>query len=81
MNTIRVKSLPLLRRRVESGLSLRALGEKANINPATVRKIERGIVSPNPSTARAICDALGMKFEDCLKFERGNNYGKTSRKY
>jgi DNA-binding XRE family transcriptional regulator len=58
------KSAEIRKARIQSGYSLRALGEKAGINYATIANVERKKESPYPSTAKAICDALGKSFED-----------------
>lgn len=60
--TIKVRVENLQEARVKNGLSLRALSKAAGLSPATVFKIEKDGVPPNPSTAKKICDALGVEF-------------------
>ena len=49
--------------RMKKGFSIRSLAKNAGLNSATVWKVERGAVNPNPATARALCSALEVEFD------------------
>lgn len=53
--------------RIQHGLSIRGLADKAGVNPTTIHKLEKGLSSPHPNTAYKICDALGVKFDDLFE--------------
>lgn len=55
--------LALLRCRLDSGLSPRALGFISGINPETFRNIERGKHSPKLVTVALTCHYLGHRAE------------------
>jgi DNA-binding XRE family transcriptional regulator len=46
--------------RREQGLTLDAVGVLSGRDPATISRIERGIVRPNPSTVVRVARALGI---------------------
>lgn len=50
--------------RMKRGLSLRELGRQAGITAASLSAIERGISKPRPQTAKRLCDALEMEFDE-----------------
>jgi DNA-binding XRE family transcriptional regulator len=56
---------PLEQRRLALGYSRERLGAAAGgISSATVRRIERALVSPHPTTRRALARALSCEVED-----------------
>ena len=58
------------RRRLEAGLTLEELGERAQVSPRTVGNLERGAIrGPHPTTLRAIADALALNGEDRRNIE------------
>lgn len=64
----RVDGSALKRRRLEAGFSRERLGAAAGgIASATVVRVERGEVSPHPSTVAALAAALGCVPEDLLE--------------
>jgi len=65
--TIKVKMENLQATRIKNGLSLRALSKVAGLSSATIFKIEKDGTPPNPSTAKKICDALGVEFGDLFE--------------
>jgi Predicted transcriptional regulators len=67
MNNITVKGNKIKRKRITKGLSIRGLAEIARLNPATIQKIETQSVSPNPATAKKICDALEVEFNEIFE--------------
>jgi len=50
----------LRQHRREQGLTLDAVGVLSGRDPATISRIERGIVRPNPSTIARVARALGI---------------------
>lgn len=50
--------------RVENHMTQKELGEKAGIDPSTIRKYESGRLNPKIGTLRKIADALGCKVTD-----------------
>jgi transcriptional regulator with XRE-family HTH domain len=46
--------------RARKRLSLEAVGYLANLDPATVSRVERGLVEPTPRTVVALARALGV---------------------
>ncbi|WP_160676743.1 helix-turn-helix transcriptional regulator [Clostridium sp. C8-1-8] len=50
--------------RITKGLSIRKLAEIAELNPVTIQKIESQSSRPNPSTAKKICNALEVDFDE-----------------
>lgn len=55
--------------RVKNGMSARSLAIKASLNAATVAGIEKTGRSVAPSTAKAICDVLGVPFDALFTME------------
>lgn len=53
----------LKRLREELGLSLRQLGEKADVSPSTIQKIENNQISPTLGTILKIAKALGKDIQ------------------
>lgn len=68
--TIRVKIEELQTARIKKGMSLRLLSKAAGLSSATVFKIENGEYAPLPSTAKKICDALEIRFDDIFEIVR-----------
>ena len=46
--------------RARKRLSLEAVGYLANLDPATVSRVERGLVEPSPRTVVSLARALGV---------------------
>jgi transcriptional regulator with XRE-family HTH domain len=46
--------------RARKRLSLEAVGYLASLDPATVSRVERGLVEPSPRTVVALARALGV---------------------
>jgi transcriptional regulator with XRE-family HTH domain len=62
---IRRSADDLLRRRLALGYSRERLGAAAGgISSATVKRVERGLVSPHPATLTALAQALGCEVSD-----------------
>lgn len=67
---IKAKSEDFSRIRVVSGLSLRKMSEKAGISVSAISKIERGVIQAvRPDTAKKICAALDMAFDELFTIE------------
>lgn len=62
--TLGVKVESLKRARIINGMSIRALAKTANLSTATVFKTENQATVPSPATAKKICNALGLEFDD-----------------
>lgn len=65
--TICPKIISLKSSRMKKGLSVRQLAKAADVNPVTISKIENGISKPTPSTAKKICDAIGVSFDELFE--------------
>ncbi len=52
--------MSLLEHRKERRLSLDAVGVMAGVDPATVNRIERGLVTPRPDTIVKLARGLGI---------------------
>lgn len=62
--------------RMKQGLTLRQLGAMADLSASSIAAIEKGVSLPRPGTAKRLCDALGVAFEDLFSIEsdeRGDN--------
>lgn len=70
---IRPKTKDLRMVRIRQGLSARGLALKAGLNPATVSGIEKTGHPVAPATAKAICDALEVAFEDLFVVKEGSS--------
>ena len=54
----------LHRRRKEAGLSLVQLADMSDLTPATISRIENGLLVPNDATRALIAFALGARVEE-----------------
>lgn len=54
----------LMETRIELGLSVRELAEKAGVSEFAIRNFESGKGKPRKSTMELICSALGIEYED-----------------
>ena len=54
-------------RRVESGMSLRALARRLDVSPSLVSQIETGKIQPSVRTLYAIVSELGLSLDETLK--------------
>src|SRR5215212_2258108 len=57
----------LKRLREERGLSQVKLAARADLNPATVNQIERGMRNASPGTLHKLADALGVSLHELLE--------------
>jgi transcriptional regulator with XRE-family HTH domain len=60
--------------RLASGLSMRAVAEKAEVTASFVSQLERGLVQPSIQTLRRICDVLGTSLVDALSPRQSSTY-------
>ena len=60
---------PLMRIRLEQGLSRRALALRAGCSPATIYGAEKGHRVPIPQTARKLSEALDVRLIDVAEFK------------
>lgn len=67
MHTIIAKDDLIKRLRITNGYSIRGFGIKTGLNPVTIQNLEGQKTSPTPSTAKKICNALGVKFDDLFE--------------
>lgn len=67
MHTIMSKHGIMERERVKKGFSIRRLAVISELNPVTIQKVESQKSSPNPGTAKKICQALGLEFDDIFE--------------
>lgn len=62
--------------RIQKGMSMRALAEKAGLSVSAVSKIERGAVqSIRPLSAQKICSALEVPFDSLFAIVGATNGG------
>lgn len=52
---------------IKEGFSKRAFAQKSGIPCSTLIQISNGKQSPRAGTAKKICDALGVNFDDLFK--------------
>jgi DNA-binding XRE family transcriptional regulator len=50
--------------RIKAGLSQTELSKRANVSKTLICQIETGDRNPSPGTARKLCEALSVDFED-----------------
>ena len=55
--------------RIKKGFSRYALSSKAGLSKMAVQRIEMGAVNPTPKSAKKICDALNVSFEEIFTIE------------
>lgn len=67
MKIISVKDKELLEVRLAKCLTQRALADKAGITQTTVFSLENKKTTPTPTTAKKICEALGVKFDEVFE--------------
>jgi len=58
-------------KRIKAGYSMRSLAAKARIHYATISNLERPGHNVSPSTAKALCDALDVPFDEIFTIIRG----------
>lgn len=57
------------------GFSKRAFARKCGLSEATFIQISNGKQSPRPDTAKKICDALELKFDDIFVIKENGKSG------
>jgi DNA-binding XRE family transcriptional regulator len=57
--------------RIRAGLSQNSLSKQAKVSKTLICQIEGGNRNPSAKTARKICDALGVEFEEIFFIESG----------
>jgi transcriptional regulator with XRE-family HTH domain len=67
----------LKRLREKRGLSQVKLAARADLNPATVNQIERGMREASPGTLRKLADALEVSLYELMEEEAPKAYGPT----
>ncbi len=55
--------------RIKRGYSRYALSVEAGLSKMAVQRIEKGLVNPTPKSAKKICDALNISFEEIFTIE------------
>ena len=68
---IKTRELKLLM--IKRGFSGAGLAQAAKLTQAHIVNILRGRVSPRPSTAKKLCDALGCEFDDIFEIKAENS--------
>ncbi len=63
------KPLEIARLRIESGYSIRKLGEESGVNPSTIFKMECCNQRVRPRTAKAVSDALKVSVYDLFTMQ------------
>ena len=76
---IQVKTNELIEARIRSGFSQRGLSRKTGISHVTISQIENGDRRPSPATAKKICEALNVSFNDIF-FTQGVHKSKRSER-
>lgn len=62
--------------RIKQGYSIRAISLKAGLNYATVAYLEKMPRSVAPRTAKLLCDALGISFDEAFSIASNANEGR-----
>lgn len=62
----RVKMMKLKLKRVEKGMTMKALGEKVNVKPGTIYLWESGYRHPKKNNLQKLADSLGCSVEDLI---------------
>lgn len=74
MRKITVISDKLAVTRIEKGYTLRSLAKVSDVDHSTINKLENHIQkTTTPTTAKKLCDALGVRFEDIFNVEYHQN--------
>ena len=55
--------------RVKKGYSRYSLSIKAGLSKLAVSRIEKGEVTPTPKSAKKICDALNVEFDEIFSIQ------------
>jgi transcriptional regulator with XRE-family HTH domain len=61
--TVDTKTNRIRIERMRRGLTLEELGEKVGITKSSMSALENGKSAPRPSTAKKLCDVLGLEYE------------------
>ncbi len=73
----------LITYRIRLGLTLREMSNKTGLSPATLHRLERGIVKPTPRSRVRLQDAFDLSPEQVdglLNRSRVKHYQKSSRR-
>lgn len=62
--TIKVNINAFVQARIKMGYSQRELAKRANLSSALISQIENNERNPSPGSAKKICDALSVNFEE-----------------
>jgi transcriptional regulator with XRE-family HTH domain len=65
-NELALLGRAIARRRIEKGLTYVEVGQRADLHPSHISRIERGFVNPRLSTLQDIADALKLTLGDLL---------------
>ncbi len=63
--TLKDNNLQILR--IKNGLSCFGLSKLAGLSKLSVERIEQKLVNPRPQTAKKICQALQVDFDEIFK--------------
>lgn len=61
---IKIKSNEFKSLRIKKGFSQRGLGRAANLSSGLINQIENSERNPSPESAKKICDALNVEFDE-----------------
>lgn len=61
---IKIKENEFKAIRIKKGFSQRGLGRATNLSGALINQIENKERNPSPDSAKKICDALGVEFDE-----------------
>lgn len=64
MKIIEVKKKPFQEARLKKGLTQRALANKAGVTQSTIFSLENKKTNPTPTTAKKVCEALDVGFDE-----------------
>lgn len=64
-----VKNDILTKKRIINGLTVNGLAQKANLSFTAINRAENGL-SISPKTAKEICVALNLDFEDVFEIQK-----------
>ena len=75
---IKVKVKEFVEARIKNGFSQRGLARKTGMSAVTISQIENGDRRPSPATAKKICEALNVSFNDIF-FTQGVHKSKQRK--
>lgn len=67
---IQIKLNQFIETRIKAGFTQRALARATGLTSGYMSQLERGDRHPSPQTAKKICQALDVEFEDLFELQK-----------